>query len=222
MTRKASSYPCLSSLAAAAVAGLLVFTQTTPASAQSESISASPKGIIGGGLLGGEVVMLGEAAFGLRSGWGYVIGGLIGAGGGAVGGYFVEQNADSQASVYMLAGGLALLIPTTVAVLQATSYHAPDDYTEDRPKAGAPTPEPPRPSPGGAPPSAAPPPQTLRYHWEPAKLKLPPGLLDLDEGSFKVAVPAVEVRPVYRMDELQKFGLEQKHELRVPVFSATF
>ena len=33
----------------------------------------------------------------------------------------------------MLAGGMALVIPTTVAVLQATSYKPPEDYTEDRP-----------------------------------------------------------------------------------------
>jgi hypothetical protein len=48
------------------------------------------------------------------------------------------------------------------------------------------------------------------------------GLLDLDEGAFQVAVPAIEVRPLYGLDELQKYGLEQKHELHVPVFSATF
>ena len=53
-------------------------------------------------------------------------------------------------------------------------------------------------------------------------MKIPVGLVDLDEGAFKVAVPAVELRPVYRIDELQKYGLEQKHELRVPLFAATF
>jgi len=124
----------------------------------------------------------------------------------------------------MLAGEMALIIPTTVAILQATSYTPPEDYTEDKPAAGAPVPEPPRPAPG-APGAAAPvqrSPLALRYHWEPAKLKLPTGLLDLDEGAFKVAMPAVEIRPLYRLDEMQKYGLEQKHELRVPVFSATF
>jgi hypothetical protein len=67
-----------------------------------------------------------------------------------------------------------------------------------------------------------PPTLSLRYHWQQPTVKMRSGLLDLDEGAIKVAAPAVELRPVYRLDELQKYGLEQKHELRVPVFSATF
>jgi len=221
MIRKASSYSCLSLGVSAA---LMVLTQVAPAHA--EEINPSPKGIIGGGLLGAEVVMLGEAAFGMKSGWGYVIGGIVGAGGGALAGKYIQDGADAQVSVYMLAGGMALVIPTTVAVLSATAYAPPEDYTEDKPASGAPVPEPPRPAPGAPPGGASVPvqrsPLALHYHWEPAKLKLPVGLLDLDEGAFKVAMPAVEIRPLYRLDEMQKYGLEQKHELRVPVFSATF
>ncbi|HEX9296743.1 MAG TPA: hypothetical protein VF881_12950 [Polyangiaceae bacterium] len=231
MMRRTSSYSCLSSCFIAAATSAALLTQAAPARA--DEIEPSPKGIIGGALLGGEVVMLVEAAIGVRSGWAYVIGGVLGAGAGGLGGWQVEKNADAKVSVYMLAGGMALVIPTTVAVLQATSYHAPEDYTEDRPAAGAPVPEPPRPSsPSGTPPGAKPGggasndaprgPSRLHYHWQPAKLKLPAGLLDLDDGAFSLAVPAFEVRPLYRMDELQKYGLEQKHELRVPVFSATF
>ena len=65
MIRKASSYSCLSLGVSAA---LLVLTQVAPAHA--EDINPTPKGIIGGGLLGAEVVMLGEAAFGMKSGLG--------------------------------------------------------------------------------------------------------------------------------------------------------
>jgi hypothetical protein len=152
--------------------------------------------------------------------------GVLGAGAGAFGGYEVEQHANAKVSVYMLAGGMALVIPTTVAVLQATSYSPPEDYTEDKPAAPFPASEPPKAAPGappaGTPSSAVPGARTLHYHWKEATLKIPVGLLDLDEGAFKVAVPAVELRPVYRPDELQKYGLEQKHELRVPVFSANF
>jgi hypothetical protein len=222
MIRKASSYSCLSLGVAAALA---VLTQGAPAHA--EEVEAKGKGIVGGGLLGGEVVMLGEAVFGVKPGWAYIIGGIVGAGGGALAGHYIETGADAKVSVYMLAGGMALIIPTTVAVLQATSYTPPEDYTEDKPASGAPVPEPPRPAPGARPGGGASAPShaspvALHYHWEPAKLKLPIGLLDLDEGAFKVAMPAVEIRPVYRLDEMQKYGLEQKHELRVPVFSATF
>jgi hypothetical protein len=216
MNRKASSYQRVSMSIVAAGAALALVTMAAPASA--EDVPATGKGITGGALLGGEVVMLTEAAFGLKSGWGYVIGGVVGAGGGAVAGWQIEKKADSKVSLYMLAGGMALVIPTIVAVLQASSYKAPEDYTEDKPSSGQPVPEPPRP--GAQPPTPGP--QTLHYHWQPAQLKLPAGLLDLDQGAFKVAVPAVEIRPTYGLTELQKYGLEQKHELRVPVFSATF
>jgi hypothetical protein len=218
MTRKASSYHRTSTSIVAVGVALAAITGAAPARA--EEVSATGKGITGGALLGGEAVMLVEAAFGMKSGWGYVIGGVVGAGGGAVGGWQIEQNADSKVSVYLLAGGMALVIPTIVAVLQATSYKAPEEYTEDKPATGAPLPEPPRPTPGAAPTPGGP--STLHYHWEPAKVKMPAGLLDLDEGAFKVAVPAVELRPVYGLDELHKYGMEQKHELRVPVFAATF
>jgi hypothetical protein len=223
MKRNASSSSCFARWGIAAGTAAILMTRATLSRA--EEVPATGKGIVGGALLGGEVVMLVEAAFGVKSGWVYILSGVLGAGAGGYGGYVVEQEADSKVSVYMLAGGMALIIPTTVAVLQATSYSPPEDYTEDRPSAPFPASEPPRPAPGGPGPSPAAPapgPTSLRYHWQGAKLKMPVGLLDLDEGAFKVAVPAVELRPVYRLDELQKYGLEQKHELRVPVFSATF
>ena len=224
MTRKASSYQRVSTSIVAAGAALALLTQAAPSRA--DEVPATGKGIVGGGLLGGEVVMVVEAAAGLKSGWAYFIGGVLGATGGAIAGWQIEKNADSKVSLYMLAGGMALVIPTTVAVLQATSYKAPEDYTEDRPATGAPVPEPPRPTPSTTPPGPGPTPAgpttRLHYHWQPAKLKLPAGLLDMSEGAFKVAVPAIEIRPTYGLDELQRYGLEQKHELRVPVFSATF
>jgi hypothetical protein len=199
----------------------MLMTRAAPSLA--EEIQPTGKGIVGGALLGGEVVMLVEAVFGVKSGWVYILSGVAGAAAGGFAGSIVEKEADAKVSVYMLAGGMALVIPTTVAVLQATSYSPPEDYTEDKPAAPFPASEPPKPgAPAPTGPSPAPGTTSLHYHWQQAKLKVQPGLLDLDEGAIKVAVPAVEVRPLYRPDELQKYGLEQKHELRVPVFSTTF
>ncbi|HLV68566.1 MAG TPA: hypothetical protein VKY73_22270 [Polyangiaceae bacterium] len=84
------------------------------------------KGIAGGALLGAELVLAIEAAFDVEPTWAYVVGGLVGAGGGAVGGYFVEEEADPRIPMFMLAGGMALAIPTMVAVLSATAYEAPE------------------------------------------------------------------------------------------------
>ena len=151
MIRKASSYSCLTSWAVASAAAVALLVQSVPAHA--EEVSGSGKGITGGALLGGEAVMLVEAIAGVKPAWAYIVGGLVGAGGGAAGGYFIEKDGSAKASSYMLAGGLVLLIPTTVAVLQATSYTPPEDYTEDKPIPGAPVPEPPRqtaPVPGAA------------------------------------------------------------------------
>ena len=224
MIRKASSSSCFTRWGVAAGTAAVLMTQAAPSFA--EEVPATGKGIVGGALLGGELVMLVEAAFGVKSGWVYILSGVVGAGAGGFGGSVLEKEADAKVSVYMLAGGMALVIPTTVAVLQATSYSPPEDYTEDKPSAPFPASEPPKAAPGPppatGPSSPAPGPTSLRYHWREGKMKIPVGLVDLDEGAFKVAVPAVELRPVYRVDELQKYGLEQKHELRVPVFAATF
>jgi hypothetical protein len=229
MIRKASSYSCFTSWAIAGATAAALLVQSAPARA--EEVSGAGKGVVGGGLLGGEIVLLGEAIAGVKPAWAYIVGGLIGAGGGATAGHFIEKGGDPKVSAYMLAGGVVLLIPTTVAVLQATSYTPPEDYTEDKPASGAPVPEPPHAAPTPLPPGASLSPAapaasrvaTLHYHWQPTKLKLPAGLLDVDDdGSFKVAMPAIELRPVYQIDEVLKYGLEQKHELRLPVFSATF
>ncbi len=225
MIRKGSSSSCFARWGIAAGTAAMLITRAAPSLA--EEVPATGKGIVGGALLGGELVMLVEAAFGVKSGWVYILSGVLGAGAGGFGGSLIEKEADPKVSVYMLAGGMALVIPTTVAVLQATSYSPPEDYTEDKPSVPFPASEPPK----GVPPSTSPAapgpgspgPTSLRYHWkEGSRMKLQAGLVGLNEGALKVAVPAVELRPVYRPDELQKYGLEQKHELRVPVFSATF
>src|SRR4051794_9055339 len=109
-------YSLVSSSIVAMGTALALLGQASPA--QADEVPATGKGIAGGALLGGEVVMLGEAIAGVRSGWVYLLGGVVGAGGGAYLGHLVERDADPKASVYMLAGGMALVIPTTVAVLQ--------------------------------------------------------------------------------------------------------
>src|SRR3954465_14139849 len=102
MIRKASSYSCLTSWAVASAAAVALLVQSVPAHA--EEVSGSGKGITGGALLGGEAVMLVEAIAGVKPAWAYIIGGLVGAGGGAAGGYFIEKDGSAKASSYMLAG----------------------------------------------------------------------------------------------------------------------
>jgi hypothetical protein len=217
----------MSAWAVAVGAASLLLTAARPAHA--DDVPATGKGITGGALLGGEVVMLGEAAFGIKTGWAYLIGGVVGMGGGGYLGYLAEKNADSKVSLYMLAGGMALVIPTTVAALQATSYTPPEDYTEDRPPPpGTPVPEPvqpgtspPKPAvPAGA--SAAPRMLSLHYHWSQPRLRITPGLVGATDDGLRLSLPAVEVRPLFSKAELAKYGVVQRQELRVALFSATF
>ena len=115
-------------------------------SAHAEEVSTTGKGVVGGTLIGAEIVLASEAAFKVQPTWAYVVGGLAGGAAGGVGGYFIEQNASAETTMLILAGGMALAIPTTVAVLSATAYEPPASYTQDRAPADEPIAEPPQPT----------------------------------------------------------------------------
>ena len=115
-------------------------------SAHAEEVSTTGKGVVGGTLLGAEIVLASEAAFKVQPTWAYLVGGLAGGAAGGVGGYFIEQNASAETTMLILAGGMALAIPTTVAVLSATAYEPPASYTQDRAPADEPIAEPPQPT----------------------------------------------------------------------------
>lgn len=205
--------------------------------AAAEEVSPKGKGIVGGALLGAEVVTIVESFIGVRQGWAYGVGAAAGAIGGGVGGYFIEQSStDGRVPVYMLAGGLALIIPAIVLTLNATRYMPDETATEDKGvpadlppadpgKVGgsavapatpgiapAPTP-PPTPAPTPPPPQAAPPiPDALLHlNVEPAR-----------RSSFRVGVPVPVVKQMWSQGELKQYGLQQGTEMRLPVVRVTF
>jgi hypothetical protein len=206
-------------LAAACLCG--VATLACPKAARAESVSPDGKGIVGGGLLGAEIVTIAEGIAGVRPGWAYAVGAVLGAGAGATGGFFIERASfsdDGRVPTYMLAGGLALIIPALVISLNATRYIPEQHATEDRaPTAPAAEPG----TPGGsvvAPPpaEAAPPPAT------PPPAPPPQSLFDLHEGSFRMGVPVPEVRPIFSLAEQRQFGMQAQSELRMPVLHVVF
>lgn len=85
-----------------------------------DEVSPKGKGITGGALLGAEVAVFTEAIIGLKNPWWYAAGVAAGAGGGAVGGYFLEKEGSAGLPVAMLVSGMALLIPTCIVYLDAT------------------------------------------------------------------------------------------------------
>lgn len=220
-------FVCASLAAAASI------SVTTAAFATSGQPPATAKGMVGGGFLGAEAVMLCTAAAGVRPAWAYGVGGGLGAAAGVVGGYFVEQDASPKVSLYLLVGGMTLIIPTTVAVLSTTAYE-PVNYVEDCPPVDEPVAEPARTPPTV--PAAAPASPSPTSHASPhgdqetekriAKTTrlpaLPPALVGLADGNLTLSVPAVEVRHMYTRVEVATLGVKQHEEVSIPVFNAVF
>jgi MFS family permease len=216
----------VTALGLATVVGLTTLTAFAP-QARADEVSPTGKGIAGGALLGGEVVTITEALAGVHAGWPYYVFGGLGMVGGGVGGYFVEQasNGNGQGPVYMLAGGLALVIPALVLSLNATRYRPNDGATEDRPPASEPSADPGTLGGGLVAPAAAPaaPAAPAPKPATPA----PTSLLDVrvvgqPTDGFHVGVPLPQVRAMYTPREQATYGLPQRAEFRMPVLAVTF
>ena len=203
----------LSSAAAVAAASALLLS-ADPAAAQEEAtvrdpnaVSPTGKGITGGILLGAEAGLITVGAIGVKEWWAYLLAGAVGAGGGAVGGYFVEQVEPSEPSLFMLAGGLALVIPTVVVIANATAYDPKDDEEEGEFD-----------SEGDQEPVDV---------QQDARWRRPPiALLDIDaSGSLMRArpgVPAVSVAPMYTRQEVAAFQVQQTAVVHVPLIAGAF
>jgi hypothetical protein len=202
------------------------------AQAKPSPVQPIPKGAVGGALLGGEVVCLTLAAVGVEKGWPYWVFGGVGAVGGGIGGAVMDiqlhnNNSSAEPSLYLLAGGMVLVIPTLVASLNATAYHPPETETAEPLKGQEPAAEPPRPVPGEAPPPGAAP--TTRGPSTPKQQRIaknmehvPISVLDMYKGHLGLGVPAVEVRPLYSQREVWQYGVQQGTEVKFPVFRAMF
>ncbi len=220
--------------AVAAVALFGVVAVSAPArEARADEVSPTGKGIVGGALLGAEVVTITEALANVKPGWAYVVGAIVGGGGGGVAGHFIENGStDGKVPMYMLAGGLALIIPAVVLTLNATRWQPEEGATEDSAPTGPaaepgavggsivgapnvappPTPAPSAPTPALPPPAAAP----------PAPTPPPQSLFDVHGGSLRLGVPVPDVRPVYSLAEQRQYGLHAETELRMPMLHMTF
>ncbi len=231
--------------AAAGVAAVAaVLASSGDAHAQGGPVTPTGKGIVGGALLGGEVVVIPMGLAGVQKGWPYFVFGGVGMVGGAVGGYFVEKatavttnsagvssGGPAEPALYMLAGGLALVIPALVISLNATAYHPPESDRQE-PANNEPARDAPKPdaAPGAVPPAggASQTPGATSYvlprrRGEVASLPhLPMSLFDMYKGKVSLAVPVPQIRPLYTEREMWQYGVAQGTEVRVPVFKAMF
>ena len=143
--------------------------------------------------------------------------GAVGAGAGAVGGWAVEKVDAAEPSLYMLAGGMALVVPTIVAVLNATAYDPSEEVDEEgeEPKKGPVSPD-------GTPGEVEGGVQIDSGKREP----LPMALIGVDAWSKRpslgLGVPAIAVQPRFSPSEVAQYGQTQATEVRIPLVSGSF
>jgi hypothetical protein len=200
-----------------------------------EKVSPTAKGAVGGAFLGAEVVMITESIIGVKPWWAYALGGGLGAVAGGVGGYAIEQSVDDgRIPVFMLAGGLALVIPTLVLTLNATRYMPTEGASEDRAPTNEPKADPGTPggtsvsapavpaAPAAAPVSAPTPPAAAPPAGAGAGGGAPTSLFDVRSGSMRLGLPLPQVRPVFSTAERRQYGMRAETEVRLPVVQVTF
>jgi hypothetical protein len=229
--------------AAAALAVLLgaTFVCAPVREARADEVSPKGKGIVGGALIGAEVVTITEGLAGARPAWAYIVGGVLGGAAGGIGGHFIDNassSSDGKLPMYLLAIGLGGVIPAIVISLNATRFQPDEGATEDSVPTG-PAAEPgavggsvvstPATAPNVAPPPQpdSPPPATPAL---PPPAPAPPGptpppqsLLDIQRGLLRLGVPVPEMRSVYTVAEQRQYGLlHAETEVRMPMLSMTF
>jgi hypothetical protein len=205
-------------LGAAAIACAVTATPSRAAAQEADPVTPTGKGIAGGILLGAEVVMIPLGIAGVDAWWPYLVFGLVGAGGGAIGGCAVEGSEGAcssfmtteipaEAAVGMLAGGMALVIPTLVVVLNATAYDPEKELDEGDEKKRTPGEE-------------------EEIEVEGKRRTLPLAVVGVDATGKRTRVrpgiPAVEVRPMYTPEEVAVWGVEQETEVVVPLVRGRF
>lgn len=121
----------------AALAVIATVTLAAPEAAQAQTgaehsdLQATPKGTIGLGLIGAEIGLVIPAVAGLDEPWSLIVFPIVGAGAGAVAGYYaIDNNNLPELSVAMLSAGMALIIPAIVGTMAAIAYDPEDDEGE--------------------------------------------------------------------------------------------
>jgi len=171
-----------------AVAALVLFVATSApnvASAQNR-VAAPHKGAIGLSLLGTELGFAIPCAFGYDETWSLITFPIVGAAGGAVGGFYLDRAGSRAASVSVLAIGLAFAIPSIMITVSATRYSTHDLEQDSR---------------------------TSRID---ARLLAGSGFLLRYSGAWHVGVPGIDVSPVQRLganDRLVTSGAELRFTL---------
>lgn len=115
-----------------AAAALVAVTLAAPRAHAQGEVKAMGKGLVGLGLLSGELVLSIEALAGVKHPAALAVPTIVAAGGGAVGGYFIDKKVNNPSvSVALLACGMALFLPAIVIAVAKTKYVSEKDLAED-------------------------------------------------------------------------------------------
>lgn len=185
---------------------------STARAQETSQVSASAKGIIGLGLIGAEIGFVVPALAGLDETWAFIVFPVLGATGGSLAGYFLLENGDGhpEAAVATLAIGMGLIVPTMVLTLSLTAYDPSDD--EAAASDGAPMGAEAEPAPV-APPAAEP---------TASAGEIGDGIVRVNPRGVFLGAPAMGPVATYSSEEVRRYGLTQRSEMRVSLFSATF
>jgi len=220
---------------AAVLALLLSFPRGARAQAIDEVSNNGAKGAVGLGLLAGELVVNIEALAGVKKAWILAVTGLVAAGGGAAGGYFAETkpkaDTGAQVGVGLLAGGMAMIVPTMIIATAMTKYRgkkevAPKVEMESEKAASEMSGEATTEGEVEQPPAEEKPAEEKPAEEKPAETgtegTAPGALLNVDKKTVSLAVPPVLMVPVFSSEELGVLTNEQKTEYRINVINLIF
>lgn len=130
-TTLSPSMPRRPSLISLAVAAVVFLAFGGRADAQNR-VEAPHKGAIGLSILGAELGLAIPCAFGYDETWSLITFPIVGAAGGAVGGYYLDRAGSPGASVLVLVVSLAAAIPTVMITVSATRYSTRDLERDSR------------------------------------------------------------------------------------------
>jgi hypothetical protein len=171
----------------------------------SKGVNAFPKGTVGLGLIGAELGFLIPALAGLTDWYWYVIFPVIGAAGGAVGGWYAtDRPGRGNAAVALLATGMALILPTMVLTAWKTSYQPERDPDVIQP--------------GGM--AAAEAQQRLRDTER--QRRAGAGVLRRSDDGWLLGAPGLQMRVNQDPKEQVLLGMAPPTELHVPVLTGVF
>ena len=166
-------------------------------------VKAPPQGTIGLGLIGAELGLIIPSVAGLNKAWALSVFPIVGAAGGAVGGYFgLDKPGREKGSVAVLVVGVAGVLPAVLVTVKGVR--------KERQERWEPVQE-----------------IQIRSKEEQRAVELAEagtGLLRMTRSGLRAATPEVTVslRTPNTLETIRRGGLRERREVRLSLFSGVF